>query len=111
MKHSTLAEPLKRMEKNSTPFRMMKNRFIHRSEPPSLDLLDRLDSYRFLDESASFLGLEPPKLMPPVMRKGVYDMLRRELIDRVQDDAHQKTDDLLCLLNAADSHFHINQSH
>ncbi len=62
---------------------------MHRNRLPTLDFLDRLESYRFIEEGFEDLGLaESPddQIIHPVIRDELYKLERRKLIKTVRSE-------------------------
>jgi hypothetical protein len=78
---------LKSLDAVTKKYREPRNLYVHRSRKPGLEFLDRLDGLRFIQESSEGLNIEAgdPEIHP-VIRKELYKLERRKLIEAVRNE-------------------------
>jgi len=82
-------DTIKKLDRVTKSYREPRNLYVHRNRLPTLDFLDRLESYRFIEEGFEDLGLaESPddQIIHPVIRDELYKLERRKLIKTVRSE-------------------------
>ena len=78
---------LKSLDEVTKKYRESRNLYVHRSRNPGLEFLDRLESFRFIQESSESLNIEAgDPIIHPVIRKELYKLERRKLIEIVRNE-------------------------
>ena len=75
------------LDKVTQGFREPRNLYVHRNIMPHLEVLDRLERFRFTQEGLESLGIAESVSEPiihPIVRKELYKLERRELIKTIR---------------------------